>query len=45
MEINQSPAYTISEFQKKVGAAKKGEMMLFLIKRRDGSLYIAVEKK
>ena len=45
MEINQSPAYKISEFQKKVGAAKQGEMMLFLIKRRDGSLYIAVEKK
>ena len=45
MEINQSPAYTISAFQKKVAAAKKGEMMLFLIKRRDGSLYIAVEKQ
>ncbi len=45
MEINQSPVYTISAFQKKVGAAKKGEMMLFLIKRREGSLYIAVEKK
>jgi len=45
MEINQSPVYTISEFQKKVGATKTGEMMLFLLKRRDGSLYIAVEKK
>jgi serine protease Do len=45
LEVNQSPVLTISEFQKKVGAAEKGEMMLFLIKRRDGSLYIAVEKK
>jgi len=44
LEINQSPVYTISEFQKKVGAAKEGEMMLFLIKRREGSLYIAVGK-
>jgi serine protease Do len=45
LEINQSPAYTISEFQKKVREAKPGEMMLFLIKRTEGSLYIAVEKK
>jgi len=45
LEINQSPVYTISEFQKKVGEAKKGDMMLFLIKRREGSLYIAVEKR
>jgi serine protease Do len=45
LEINQSPVYTISEFQKKVGEAKKGDMMLFLIKRREGSLYIAVPKK
>jgi serine protease Do len=44
LEINQSPVYTISEFQKKVGEAKKGDMMLFLIKRREGSLYIAVGK-
>ena len=45
LEVNQSPVYTISEFQKKVGGAKKGDMMLFLIKRREGSLYIAVAKK
>jgi serine protease Do len=45
VEINQSPVNTISEFQKKVGETEKGEMMLFLIKRREGSLYIAVEKK
>jgi serine protease Do len=45
LEINQSPVRTISEFQKKVGEAQKGEMMLFLVKRREGSLYIAVEKK
>jgi len=44
LEINQNPVYTISEFQKKVGEAKKGDMMLFLIKRREGSLYIAVPK-
>ena len=45
LEINQSPVRTVSEFQKKVGDAKEGEMMLFLIKRNEGSLYIAVEKK
>jgi serine protease Do len=44
-EVNQKPVRTISEFQKKVGEAKEGEMMLFLIKRKEGSLYIAVEKK
>ena len=45
LEINQTPVRTISDFQKKVNDAKPGEMMLFLIKRNEGSLYIAVEKK
>jgi serine protease Do len=45
LEVNQSQVYTIAAFQKKVESAKKGDMMLFLIKRREGSLYIAVEKK
>ena len=45
LEINQSPVRTIAEFQKKVAAVKEGEMMLFLVKRREGSLYIAVAKE
>ncbi len=45
LEINQTPVFTISEFKKQVAKVKKGETMLFLIKRREGALYIAVEKK
>lgn len=45
LEINQTPVLTIAEFKKQVAKVKKGETMLFLIKRREGALYIAVEKK
>ncbi len=45
LEVNQEPVRTISDFQKIVREAKKGEMMLFLVKRQEGSLYIAVEKR
>jgi serine protease Do len=45
VEVNQKPVDAISDFRGRVKEAEKGEMMLFLIKRRDGSLYIAVEKK
>ncbi len=45
LEINQKPINTIAEFKNTVKASKKGAMILFLIQRRDGFLYIAVENK
>lgn len=45
LEVNQKPVETIAEFRKKVEETEAGEMMLLLVKRREGSLYVAVEKK
>ena len=36
---------TIEELRSKVKETNKGDMILFLIKRREGFQYIAVEKK
>lgn len=44
-ELNQKPIRTIEDFRKQVKETDQGDNMLFLIKRREGSLYIAVEKK
>ncbi|MEW6442969.1 MAG: DegQ family serine endoprotease [bacterium] len=45
LEVNQKEVATLAEFQKQVQETKPGQMMLFLVKRQEGSLYVAVEKK
>lgn len=45
VEVNQKAVTTLQEFQKAVAATKKGQMILFLVKRNEGSLFIAIEKK
>jgi len=45
VEVNQKPVDTVKELQQVVASTKKGDMMLFLIKRGEGSLFIALEKK
>jgi serine protease Do len=44
LEVNQKEVKTLAEFRKIVGETKKGEMMLFLVKRQEGALYLALEK-
>ena len=44
-EVNQKEVNTAQEFQRAVASVKKGEMMLFLVKRGEGALFIALEKK
>ncbi len=45
VEVNQKPVHTVQEFQRIVAATKKGQMILFLVKRNEGSLFVALEKK
>lgn len=44
LEVNQKEVKSLAEFRKIVGETKKGEMMLFLVKRQEGALYLALEK-
>jgi len=44
-EVNQKPVETITDFKKQVQDTDEGDTMLFLVKRRGGSLYIPLEKK
>jgi len=45
VEANQKEVATVAEFKKMVDETKKGEMMLFLVRRQEGTLYIAVQKQ
>lgn len=44
-EVDQEPIRSLDDFRKIVKKTDKGDNMLFLIKRREGALYITVEKK
>ena len=45
LEVNQKEVTTIEELRAKVKETDKGDMILFLIKRRESFQYLAVEKK
>ncbi|HEY2987276.1 MAG TPA: DegQ family serine endoprotease, partial [Candidatus Binatia bacterium] len=41
VEVNRKPVREVSEFRKAVSGAKKGEQILFLVKREGNSLFVA----
>ena len=45
LEVNQKSVDTVAEFIEVVSSIKQGKTMLFLIKRREGSLYVPVERE
>jgi serine protease Do len=44
-EVNQQPVSSIEEYRRLLGESRKGDIDLFLIKRGDSVLYVAVRSK
>jgi serine protease Do len=42
LEINKKPVRNLSEYRKVIGSIKQGQTVLFLIKREENTLYIAL---